>query len=329
MILDGGLGVELERRGFAYQTALWSGEAVLRAPDLLVAVHRAFLDAGAQVISTATYQLSHAGLRALGYDDHAIDEVFARAVGLACEAIAAHRAETGATDRLVAGSLGPYGATLGEGGEYSGAQHLAPDALYAFHVERSRSVARAAPDIFLFETIPSRAEGLVVADIAGDLGLRNVWISFTCVDDAFTFAGDRIEDVATELDARTAVDVIGVNCTASGAIAPLARGLRLATDKPIVVCPNIGGHRENAEHALAGDETEAAFLAAVPDWLDVGVTHIGGCCGAGPDTIRALVHAVGETAPEVTRRPVDPVRPVPGEETDAAMRQLSPAIGTT
>jgi homocysteine S-methyltransferase len=288
VILDGGLGVELERRGFVFRTALWSGEAVLTAPDLLVAVHGAFLEAGAQVISTATYQLSHTGLRALGYDDAAIDAIFERAVGLARAAIAAHRAETGAArECFVAASMGPYGATLGEGGEYSGTQHLPPDALYAFHAERARSVARAEPDIFLFETIPSRVEGLVVARVARDLGLRNVWISFTCSDGANTCAGDRISGIAAELDACAAVDVVGVNCTAPGAIAPLVRALRSATDKPIMVCPNLDRHRENA-----------TFLVDVPVWIDLGVRHIGGCCGVGPGTIRALAHAVGETAPE-------------------------------
>lgn len=101
MILDGGLGVELAQRGLVFSTALWSGEAILTRPDLLVEVHRSYLAAGAQAIATATYQLSHAGLRALGHDDAAIDEIFARAVGLAREAIAAHRAETGGTGTLL------------------------------------------------------------------------------------------------------------------------------------------------------------------------------------------------------------------------------------
>jgi hypothetical protein len=89
-IVDGGLGLELERRGFTYTTRLWSGEALLSRPDLLVAIHRDFLAAGARVIETATYQLAHATLRDLGYDDAAIDALFVRAVACARDAIATH-----------------------------------------------------------------------------------------------------------------------------------------------------------------------------------------------------------------------------------------------
>jgi homocysteine S-methyltransferase len=289
VILDGGLGVELEQRGFVPATSLWSGEAVLTRPELLVDVHRAYLDAGAEVISTATYQLSHAALRALGHDDVVIDDIFARAVALAREAIAEHRAASGSSQELlVAGSLGPYGATLGEGGEFSGTQYLEPDALYAFHAERVRSMRRTEPDIFLFETIPSRAEALTVARVARDLGLRNVWVSFTCADDAHTYAGERLDVIAADLGAFPCIAALGVNCTAVTAIAPLVRALRSRTNKPIAVCPNLEhGSRHNA-HALAGDTAEGAFVAAVPTWLRLGATHVGGCCGAGPATIAAL-----------------------------------------
>jgi homocysteine S-methyltransferase len=147
----------------------------------------------------------------------------------------------------------------------------------------------------LFETIPSRAEGLVIAQAARELGLRNVWMSFTCADDAHTCAHDQLADVAAELDAFACVDVIGVNCTAPDAIAPLVRAMRAVTKKPIFVCPNLGRQGESPGHARYGDASEAAFIAGVPAWLALGVTHIGGCCGVGPETIRALARLVAET----------------------------------
>lgn len=313
MIVDGGLGVELTRRGFVYSTALWSGEAILSSPELLVDIHRAYLAAGAHVIETATYQLSHATLRQLGYDEPAIDAVFARGVHLAREAIAAHRAATGnfacapfadaaapsaelgeSATYLVAGALGPYGATLGDGSEYSGAQRLDRDALCAFHAERARSMARAEPDVFLFETIPSLAEAIVVAEVARDLGLRRVWISLSCADAEHTYAGDPIARVAAELDAFACVEVVGVNCTAPQFVAPLVRAMRTGTMKPIFICPNLGQHWESSARALAGGAGEGAFDRCVPEWLDLGVGYIGGCCGVGPQTIAAIGNAIEE-----------------------------------
>jgi homocysteine S-methyltransferase len=297
VIVDGGLGAELAARGFRFTTRLWSGEAILTRPDLLTAIHRAYLDAGAQVLSTATYQLSHATLRELGYADAAIDDVFARGVGLARGAIAARRAETGACGEwIVAGSLGPYGATLGDGSEYAGTRHLEDDALYAFHAQRARSMLRAQPDVFLFETIPTLAEGLVIAAIARDLQLERVWISFSCSDGAHTCGGDRMSDVAAALEVFACVDAIGVNCTAPAAIAPLVGALKAVTAKPLVACPNLGQHWESDAHALTGGATETDFERLVPTWMELGVTHIGGCCGVGPSAIAAVARVLRKRA---------------------------------
>ncbi len=297
LIVDGGLGLELARRGFRYTTTLWSAEAILRAPEMLVAIHLDFLAAGANVIETATYQLSPAGLRAIGCAEGDIDGIFARAVGLAREAVAAYRAQTGSTAvHLVAASLGPYGATLGDGSEYAGVRHLGGDALYMFHAERARSVARAGPDVIFFETIPSLHEGLAIAQVARALDLQRVWLSFSCPDGARTYAGDSIREVAQALEPFTAIEVIGVNCTAPAAVEPLVRALRAGTAKQILACPNLGQHWENAAHELAGGESEAAFMRFAPAWLDLGLAYLGGCCGVRPHTIEALA-ALAASAP--------------------------------
>jgi homocysteine S-methyltransferase len=321
MIVDGGLGLELERRGFTYTTTLWSGEALLARPDLIVDIHRAFLDAGARVIETASYQLSHRTLRAMGYDEAAIDELFARAVELARTAIASHTAvgahaaiarhttaaggaraaDALATDTLahdekyvVAASMGPYGATVGDGSEYSAVQHLDAAALYEFHAERMRTLAQALPDVFLFETIPTRIEALVVAEVACDLEFGPVWMSLACADGERTYGGDDAGALVAELEAFDGIDVVGVNCTPPAAIAPLARTIRAATAKPILVCPNLGQHWEPRQHGLVGGTPHDDLVRRVPEWLALGVTHIGGCCGVGPETIAAIAAQVAQ-----------------------------------
>jgi homocysteine S-methyltransferase len=287
VILDGGLGLELARRGFTYTTALWSGEVLLARPGLLLDVHRAFVAAGAEIIETATYQLSHAALRALGYDAAAIDALFARAVAIAREAVARERLP-GKPPALVAASLGPHGATLGDGSEYSAVQHLDAAGLYAFHAERTRSVVRAHPDIVLFETIPTRGEALIAARVARDLNVPRVWLSLSCADDTRTYGGDDVASIVRELDAFPGIETIGVNCTPPAAVAALVRAIRAETTKPLVICPNLGQHWETTAAALAGGTPESDLLRRLPEWLDLGVAHIGGCCGVGPETIAAI-----------------------------------------
>ena len=304
MILDGGLGLELERRGFVYSTRLWSGEAVLAAPDMLRGIHRAYLDAGADVIETATYQLSHATLRELGYDAAASDEVFVRAVRIAREAIAEYRAAGVRTahPQLVAGSLGPYGATLGDGSEYTGVQHLKRAALYAFHADRTRALVAADPDFVLFETIPTRAEALVIANVARDLGLTGVWISLACADGALTYGGDRVDDIVSELAVFDCVRVIGVNCAPPAAVTPLVRAIQSVTGKEILVYPNLGQRWDGGTHGLAGGDPADELLSRVGEWLELGVAHIGGCCGVGPETIAALARLAASADPFVPTR---------------------------
>lgn len=302
MILDGGLGLELERRGFSYTTALWSGEALLGRPDLLLDIHRAFVAAGADIIETATYQLSHATLRALGHDDARIDAVFARAVSIAREAIARER-PPGGPPGLVAASLGPHGATMGDGSEYSGVQHLEAAGLYAFHAERTRSALLAQPDIVFFETIPTRDEALIAARVARDLHVPRMWLSLSCADERRTYGGDDVASVVRDLEAFPSVETIGVNCTPPAAVAGLVRAIKAETTKPIVVCPNVGQHWERAAGGLAGGTPESDVLHRVPEWLDLGVAHIGGCCGVGPGTIAALTRLTSAKAGDRRLRP--------------------------
>ena len=134
----------------------------------------------------------------------------------------------------------------------------------------------------------------LVAQAAHDAGFPHVWIALACADGERSFGGDRVEGIARELAAIPGVDVIGVNCTAPPAIAALVRALHAASDKPVSICPNLGQHWETDAHALAGGATEAEFLRRVPEWLALGVTHIGGCCGVGPSTIAALAAIVRE-----------------------------------
>jgi homocysteine S-methyltransferase len=291
VILDGGLGLELERRGFTYTTALWSGEALLTRPDLLLDIHRSFVAAGADIIETATYQLSHAALRALGYDDAAIDALFVKAVTIARDAIARER-PSGGPPALVAAALGPHGATLGDGSEYSGVQHLDAAGLYAFHAERTRSAVRAQPDIVLFETIPTRTEALIAARVARDLDVPRAWLSLSCADERRTYGGDDVAEIVRALEAFPAIETIGVNCTPPAAVTGLVRAMRAETAKPIVVCPNLGQHWESAAGGLAGGTASQDLLRRVPEWSVLGVAHIGGCCGVGPETIAALAAAV-------------------------------------
>ena len=161
-MLDGGISTELERHGADLDDPLWTSRVLLDAPGLIDAMHRAFLENGADVIATTTYQASIEGFEQAGLDASAARRIMREAVAMAVAArnafwsIPANR--HGRLRPLVAVSLGPYGACLHDGSEYHGDYAADTDTIRAFHRERIAVLADAGGDLFAFETIPSLAE---------------------------------------------------------------------------------------------------------------------------------------------------------------------------
>jgi S-methylmethionine-dependent homocysteine/selenocysteine methylase len=149
VLLDGGLATEFERRGLDTKHPMWSTKALMDDADKVSAVHRDFYAAGADVVATATYQASVAGAERCGTSMTQIAADAVRAARKASEDC--HRFDV---PLLVAGSLGPYGATLGGGAEYTGDYALSHDELVAFHTPRVEALVAAGVDLLLLETFP-------------------------------------------------------------------------------------------------------------------------------------------------------------------------------
>src|SRR5690349_1214874 len=111
-ILDGALATELERDGCDLDDPLWSAKILLDAPERVITVHRRHADAGADILTTASYQATLQGLRARGLDE-------ARARALLRESVDLAR-RAGGAETLIAASVGSYGAYLADGSEYRG-----------------------------------------------------------------------------------------------------------------------------------------------------------------------------------------------------------------
>ncbi|MDR3774572.1 MAG: homocysteine S-methyltransferase family protein, partial [Terracidiphilus sp.] len=161
-VLDGGMASELEYLGAKIDGPLWSAHVLEDAPEKIVAVHRAYLEAGADCIETASYQVSRMGYAEFGLDPERADAALKKAVALARQA-----AEFGERRVVVAASLGPYGAALHNGAEYHGNYGVGFDKLVEFHRERIRVLAEAGadgPDLLAFETLPSLEEAEAIGE---------------------------------------------------------------------------------------------------------------------------------------------------------------------
>ena len=290
LVLDGALATELERRGCDLNDALWSAKALLEQPEVIEAVHRDYFEAGAHIATTASYQATPAGFAARGLDEDAALDLIARSVRLAASARAA-RPEASAP-LAVAGAVGPYGAFLSDGSEYTGDYDLTRDEFLAFHRPRAAVLVAAGADLLAFETLPKLTEALALADLSDELGVP-AWYSFSLRDAQHISDGTSLADVVRALDARPGVVAIGVNCVPMGLVSPALDELAAHTGLPLVAYPNSGEIYDPLTKTWGPGESTAATLADLAaDWRARGARLIGGCCRTTPADIAELADAL-------------------------------------
>ena len=290
IILDGGLGSELKRRGHDISSPLWSAELLINNPLAIAEVHRDYLDAGAQCITSASYQASVAGFASIGVSSEQTRNLLHRSIEIARTACDEFMAQNPDCDYqpLVAASVGPYGAYLADGSEYSGDYRVEDQTLVEFHSLRLEWLDQAEADVLACETIPSLQEAQVLCKV-----LENVktpaWISFSCQNDRLLNDGSAIAEVAALFEQHPRVVALGVNCSAPQYIEGLIGEIRsVLAHKAIVVYPNSGEHYDAASKTWHGMESPLECAAAARTWFDAGARIIGGCCRMGPAHVRAI-----------------------------------------
>jgi homocysteine S-methyltransferase len=295
VVLDGGLATTLEATGQDLSGPLWSARLLAEDPAAIVTAHRAFLVAGAEVLTTASYQLSAIGLRSVGRDEQDVDRLLGRSVELARDAIAGHLADRPDTGDgrvpRVAASVGPYGAVLADGSEYRGRYGRTVEELATFHAARVAALVAAGPDLLAVETIPSGDELAALAQVLSEVDVP-AWVSLTVgADGTTTPEGQPLaEAVAPVLDVD-AVVAVGVNCCPPSVATRALETLAAACDHPLAVYPNVGGawdaQARGWRPGAGGDVTQE-----LPRWLAAGARLVGGCCGTSPEHLARLAAAV-------------------------------------
>jgi homocysteine S-methyltransferase len=292
LVLDGGLATELEAYGFDLGDKLWSARLLRDAPEAIRRVHLDYLEAGADCIISASYQATIDGFMGRGMSEEQAVELIRRSVQIAVEArddfwaVAENR--RGRLRPIVAASVGPYGASLADGSEYTGDYDLEVAGLYHFHKRRWQILANSAADILACETIPSYPELQALTRLLGETPGRTAWFSFSCRDGAHISDGTPLVDCITPANRMMQVVAVGVNCTAPRFIPSLLALLQEASNKPIIVYPNSGETYDAANNRWLGESVPAEFGTYSREWRKAGATLIGGCCRTRPEHIRQI-----------------------------------------
>ncbi|XWS13689.1 hypothetical protein CRYUN_Cryun36dG0059500 [Craigia yunnanensis] len=255
-VVDGGFATELEHHGQDLKDPLWSAKCLISSPHLVRRVHLDYLDAGANVIITASYQATIQGFEAKGLSTEEAETLIRKSVEIACEARQIYHdrctkdswdfLDNGNITRrpvLIAASVGSYGAYLADGSEYSGnyGDSVTLETLKDFHRRRVQILAKSGADLIAFETIPNKLEAQACAELLEEEGIDiPSWFSFTSMDGINVVSGDSISECASIADSCNKVVAVGINCTAPRFIHRLILSIRKVTNKPVVIYPNSG-----------------------------------------------------------------------------------------
>ncbi|XP_073520329.1 uncharacterized protein [Phyllobates terribilis] len=293
-VLSGGLSTELEAAGLLTQgDPLWSARLLHTNPQAIKAVHTNFLKSGADVLSTASYQASIEGfIQHLGLDFDEAANLFTVAVRQAEEAAEDFTVQSSKKRQiLIAGSIGPYGAFLHDGSEYTGryAQDMSIGELKDWHRVQMQCLAAAGIELFAFETIPSQKEAEALVQLLREFPNNKAWLSYSCQSPATTSFGDRFDEAVNVAAESNQMVAVGVNCCSPAFVSPLLTSANKKQGRKInwIVYPNSG---EKWDHNMGwqGSHTDKALSAYASEWVQLGARWIGGCCRTTPTDIASI-----------------------------------------
>ena len=279
-IFDGATGTMLQAAG------LKAGECPelvnVERPEMIEAIHRAYIEAGSTIITTNTFggtslKLAHYGL------EKRVAEINAAAVQ------AAKRAAHGRAK--IAGDLGPTGRFIEPLGD------LGFETAYDAYFEQAKALADAGADYIIIETSIDLQEMRAALLASKDAANLPVICQMSYSEDGRTVTGTDPETAAVVLDAMGA-DIIGVNCSLGPEqLLPVVEKLARSTAKPISVQPN-AGLPQFVDGKTIFPMTPEDFSHWAPKLIAAGATYIGGCCGTTPAHIRAIAECKKAAPPE-------------------------------
>ncbi len=277
LVFDGGMGSMLIARG------LTGGESAEKwnvdHPDIIEEVHRAYLDAGADVVTTNTFGASSFKLEKMSIEES--PEVINSA------AIKSAKKAAG-PGHYVAGELGPLGEMFSPMGTMT---HEKAKEIYE---QQARIIETEGVDLFLIQTVFDINEALAALEAVKTVSSKPVFCSLTFNQTKkgfYTLVGNSVEESMKKLrDAGAAA--VGANCSmGSDTMISLAAEIRQSVEIPVIVQPNAGMPQAKPDGSVSYPEDESFFAGSIMKIKDLGVEIVGGCCGTTP----AFIHKIRES----------------------------------
>ncbi|KAG1682228.1 Homocysteine S-methyltransferase YbgG [Nymphon striatum] len=293
-VLDGGQGTELQKIGHHIDSdILWSARLLFSDPDSVVRVHENFAKSGTTVATTMTYQASVDGfMKEFGVDSSEAMSLISSSVQLARNGFVSVE-----KSMKVAGSIGPYGACLGDLSEYTGnyIEKMSIEELMDWHRPRIKALVDAGCDLLAFETIPACDEGKALVNLLKEFPDMKAWLSFSCQTVDSLCHGEKFSSSIYEclqFDVNKQLVAVGVNCCDPSFVCPLLTS-------SLKLLPPYCSHIAYPNGASKNDSVDTFHnfqsLPFVKLIEDLKVRWIGGCCFTSPNDIKCMVDVLKQS----------------------------------
>src|SRR5512139_427686 len=327
LVLDGAMGTMVQRHGLTeadFRGERFAGHPrdlkgdndllVLTRPDVISGIHHAYLEAGADIIETSTFNGTAIAQADYGLE-HVVYELNVAAARLAAEAARAWTAKTPGRPRFVAGAIGPTNRTLSLSPDVNNPafRDVTFQQVKDAYAEQARGLLDGGCDLLLvetiFDTLNAKAALVAIEEVFEARGARvPVQVSVTITDrSGRTLSGQTVEAFWVSV-AHARPYSVGINC-ALGAreMRPFLADLaRVAAGTRVSGYPNAGLPNAFGQY----DEAPLETAALVREFAEAGLVDIvGGCCGTTPDHIRAIAGAVAGIRPRTARQSASPDGP--------------------
>lgn len=279
------MGTELQRRGFLTTLPEWSARALFSSPDLVRTIHEEYIRAGAQVITTNTFRTTRRALSKAEMGGRA-RELCQLAVELAKDA---RLNVSDGKQVLIAGSIAPL--------EDCYQPDAVPDEESACveHEELASWLVEGGVDLILVETMNTIAEARAALRAAKNVSALPVWVSFVCAADGRVLSGERIVD-AVEALAPFEPAAHLINCTNPKATTVALGKLIYNSRVPVGAYANMGHPEPTLGWEFRDELRPDEYAQCAQEWILMGATIIGGCCGTTPRHIEALRQLKGSNS---------------------------------
>ncbi|MBI5892956.1 MAG: homocysteine S-methyltransferase family protein [Deltaproteobacteria bacterium] len=269
VVFDGATGTMLQERGL--KPGACPDEMNLTMPDAVKAVHKAYVDAGSDIVTTCTFGANRIKLEEYNLGNK-VNEINSQSVKLAKEAVHHHA--------LVAGGIGPTGKFIEPVGD------LSFDDALKIYSEQAQALANAGADCIIIETMMDIREMKAAIMAAKETGLP-VIATMTFDETMRTVLGTSPEVFAIVAESIGA-DIVGANCSLGAeGIFKAVEAMSRVSDLPLIAQPNAGiPYLKDGRTVFPAVPSEMAEY--VPKFLSIGVRIIGGCCGTTPEHIRKM-----------------------------------------